>query len=255
MSISIAILKKFLYNICVWILIFILRGFPFMRYKTLLFDADGTLLDFERSEHEAIGETLRHFELPDSEDIRRTYSIANAEQWRLLEERLTTKDRLKADRFRVFCERIGVVRPAEEMARFYESRLATKNYLLEDALAVCERLSKTHSLYIITNGIQAVQEGRFSNSPLTPLFQRLFISESVGAEKPSVEYFRYVADHIDGFSPRDALVIGDSLSSDIAGGIAAGIDVCWFNPQNKPAPDKYSINYTISKLSELEAIV
>lgn len=226
-----------------------------MRYKTLLFDADGTLLDFERSEHEAIGETLRRFELPDSEEIRRAYSIANAEQWRLLEQRLTTKEQLKVDRFRVFCKRVGFVRSAEDMARFYESRLATKNYLLEDALAVCEKLSKTHRLYIITNGIQSVQEGRFGSSPLTAFFKDIFISEVIDAEKPAIEYFRYVADHIEGFSPTNTLVIGDSLSSDIAGGLAAGLDVCWYNPQGKPAPDGLTIHYTISKLSELEAIV
>lgn len=237
-------------------LFYTVRFFPFiMRYKILLFDADGTLLDFERSEHEAIGETLAHFSLPDSKEIRRTYSLANAEQWRLLEQRLTTKERLKVDRFRVFCERAGFVRPAEDMARFYESRLATKNYLLDGALEICEKLSKTHSLYIITNGIKDVQEGRFGTSPLKPFFKEIFISETVGAEKPSIEYFRYVKDHVEGYSAKDALVIGDSLSSDIAGGIAAGIDVCWFNPQNKSAPEGYSIHYTISKLSELEAIV
>lgn len=226
-----------------------------MRYKTLLFDADGTLLDFERSEHEAIGETLAHFALPDSEEIRRAYSLANAEQWRLLEQQLTTKDRLKVDRFRVFCERAGFVRPAEDMARFYESRLATKSYLLDGALEICEKLSQTHELYIITNGIKHVQEGRFGSSPLTAFFKDVFISEVIGADKPSVEYFRYVADHIEGFSPKDTLVIGDSLSSDIAGGLAAGLDVCWYDPKGKPAPEEYTIHYTISKLSELEAIV
>lgn len=226
-----------------------------MRYKILLFDADGTLLDFERSEHEAIGETLAEFDLPDSEELRRTYSLANAEQWRLLEQGLTTKERLKVDRFRVFCERAGFVRPAADMARFYEARLATKNYLLDGALEICQRLADTHSLYIITNGIKNVQEGRFSNSPLKPLFKEIFISEAVGAEKPSIEYFRYVEAHVEDYSAEDVLVIGDSLSSDIAGGIAAGLDVCWFNPKGKPAPKEYSIQYTISKLSELEAIV
>lgn len=226
-----------------------------MKYKTLLFDADGTLLDFERSEHEAIGETLCRFDLPDSDEIRRTYSLANAEQWRLLEQKLTTKEQLKVDRFRVFCKRVGFDRPAREMAQFYEARLATKNYLLDGALEICETLSQTHDLYIITNGIQAVQEGRLGSSPLKAFFKDVFISEELGAEKPSVEYFDRATARIPSFSAKDALVIGDSLTSDIAGGLAAGIDVCWFNPKGKPAPAEYSIHYTISKLSELEAIV
>ncbi len=226
-----------------------------MNYKTLLFDADGTLLDFVRAESEALSDVLAHFSLPESDEIHRTYSVANAEQWRLLELGQTTKDRLKVDRFRNFCGLVGFVCDPAEMAKFYEARLATKSYCLEDALAVCEKLSKTHSLYIITNGIKSVQTGRFSISPLRPYLKDIFISEELGAEKPAREYFDRVAEKIPDFDPKTALVIGDSLSSDIAGGIAAGLDVCWYNPARKPAPENLSIQYTISKLCELEEIV
>ncbi len=226
-----------------------------MKYQFLLFDADGTLLDFERAEFEALSDVLTHFSLPESEEIHHAYSVANAEQWRLLEQKKTTKDRLKIDRFRNFCAAVGFTTDPAEMAKFYEARLATKSYSLKDALPVCEKLAKTHSLYIITNGILAVQRGRFANSPLRPLFKDFFISEEMGAEKPAKEYFDRVAASIEGFDPKKALVIGDSLSSDIAGGIAAGIDVCWFDPHGKPAPETMSIQYIISSLTELENIV
>ncbi len=226
-----------------------------MKYNTLLFDADGTLLDFVRAESEAIADVLAHFSLPESEDIHRAYSDANAEQWRLLELGKTSKDRLKIDRFRNFCDRVGFVCDPAAMAKFYEARLATKSYCLEDALPICEKLSKTHSLYIITNGIKSVQTGRFSISPLRPFLIDIFISEELGAEKPAREYFDRVAEHIPSFDPKTTLVIGDSLSSDIAGGIAAELDVCWYNPEKKAAPEGMTIQYTISKLCELEEIV
>ena len=231
------------------------RKHHIMKYKTILFDADGTLLDFERSEYEALSDVLTTFGIEENEQNHKLYSAINAEQWRLLELGQTTKQKLKIDRFAIFAEQIGVSASATEMADCYVNALSQKSYLIDGAYELCSALHKTHDLYIITNGFRKIQQGRFSPSPIAPFFSGVFISEDIGAEKPSPVYFDYVKSHIKDFCSETTLVVGDSLSSDIAGGIAAGLDVCWFNRSLKQAPPDMKIQYTVSSLSDIHRII
>lgn len=225
-----------------------------MKYRYLLIDSDATLLDFERSEREAITEVFDSFSIPVTEEILSIYSKANREQWELLEKRQITKSQLRVDRFINFCQRTGYDRSAVDLAETYESALASKSFLLPGALDVCTYLSSKYELYLVTNGFKQVQRGRFDPSPLAPLFRDVFVSEIVGADKPDKAYFDYVKAHIPGFRDDMALMIGDSLSSDMAGGIGAGLDVCWFNPHHKENPG-LRLTYVISDLKELKNIL
>ena len=226
-----------------------------MKYRNILFDADGTLLDFARSEHEALSDTLKHFDLPLGDDIHRGYSEANAEQWALLEKKLVTRAELKINRFRNFCQKFDFVRDAREMAAFYENALSQKSFLISGALETCRLLSQSCNLFIVTNGFRHIQTGRLGKSPLLPYFKAFFISEEIGVEKPDPLYFERVAAQIPSFTKKSALIVGDSLSSDMAGGIGFGIDTCWFNPMGKPTPSNMTLTYTISNLSELPNII
>lgn len=226
-----------------------------MRYKTILFDADGTLLDFERSEYEALSDVLADFQIPDTEENHAIYSAANAEQWKLLEKGLVTRAELRINRFQTFLNKIGFSASTYAMADRYMQALATKSHLLDGAFELCEKLSRDRDLYIITNGFRYVQEGRFYPSAIAPFFRKVFISEDIGAEKPELAFFNHVKAHIPQFCPETTLVVGDSLSSDIEGGIRAGLDVCWYNPKQKSAPADMKITYTVSELSEILPIV
>ncbi len=226
-----------------------------MKYQTILFDADGTLLDFERSEYEALSDVLVRFGIPETEENHKIYSAANAEQWKLLEKGLVTKSELRINRFRKFLNQIGFSASEYAMADCYMHSLAQKSHLLDGAFELCRELSRSCELYIITNGFRFIQEGRLRPSTIAPFFRDVFISENIGAEKPSPVFFDYVKAHIPNFCAEKALVVGDSLSSDITGGICAGLDVCWYNPKNQPDPVDMNIQYTISSLSELLQIV
>lgn len=226
-----------------------------MPYRIALFDADNTLLDFTRAEHDALCACLASRGLPHDEDTVAAYSAINDGHWKRLERGLTTRDRLKIERFADFFASIGYSGDPVQMARDYESTLGQQTCLLEGALELIQALHGKCELYIVTNGITAVQKSRFGRCALAPYFDRSFISGEMGCAKPEKRFFDLVAAAIPGFDPKEALVIGDSLSSDIRGGINAGLDTCWFNPKGKPAPADMEITHTVSRLADIEAIL
>lgn len=225
-----------------------------MRYSTILFDADNTLLDFSRAERAALCDALTAFGVtPDEEKVKR-YSAINDMMWKKLERGEIKKADLRVERFAVFCRAYDLHVDVPALAVTYTDRLAEKAFLMPDALETCRILADMCDLYIITNGLQAVQEKRFAATPLYPLFKRSFISEAMGAEKPAPAYFAAVARAIEGFEPRKTLVVGDSLTSDIAGGIRAGLDTCWFNPKKLENPG-VPATYTVERLADIIPLV
>ncbi len=226
-----------------------------MPYRIALFDADNTLLDFSRSELEALTDCLIRRGLPHDRTVTDRYSAINDAQWKLLERGLTTRDVLRVERFAILAREFGFDLDPVAMAADYVDALSTKAYLMEGAEALCRALYGHCRMYIITNGVGRVQNERFNVTPLAPLFDGVFISEELGCAKPDPAFFAHVAAAIPDFDPTAALVIGDSLSSDIQGGINADIDTCWFNPTGKPAPDGMPVTHIISSLSTVETIM
>ena len=226
-----------------------------MKYTTVLFDADDTLFDFGAAEHEAITGVLSNFGLPHDESVINEYSRINTGFWKMLERGEIKKDELKYRRFEAFCEYYGFAVDARAMAEEYMALLSRQNQMIDGAPEICERLFGKCRLYIITNGIKFIQEGRLSTSPLKKYFDKVFISEVIGFDKPSREYFDAVVKEIPDFDKSKTLVVGDSLTSDIKGGINFGFDTCWFNPKGKDRPDGLSITYEIKTLDEIFDIV
>lgn len=138
--------------------------------------------------------------------------------------------------------------------RTYHEELGKGGFLIPHAYEVCEALGKTHDLYIVTNGVAATQYSRFARSGLDKLVKGIFVSEEVGVPKPQKEYFDYVFAQIPGFKKEQALMVGDSLTADIQGGIHAGLDTCWYNPGRNQAPAGLNITYEIHDIRELTEI-
>ena len=205
------------------------------RYPVYLLDADETLFDFQKAEREALRKVFAGYGVPFSEDVLLQYRRINEALWRALERGETTKERLQTERFsRLFQELSLNLDSVRIGAEEYPDALAEGNFLLPDALETCRKLAEESTLYLTTNGITRVQKRRLRESELAPYISGIFVSEEAGAAKPQSAYFDYVAEKI-GLTDRScALIVGDSLTSDIAGGANAGIDSCWFNPTGKP---------------------
>ena len=225
-----------------------------MKYSTVLFDADGTLLDFKRSEYEAVKEMLMLFDIcPDDEMIAK-YSEINDGLWKALERGEIEKSVLLYRRFELFCEYYGFEHDSHKMAEEYMYRLSTKAYLLDGAEKLCKDLFGKVKMYIVTNGVEFIQKGRFSNCPISKYFDDVFISGVIGYEKPDIKYFESVK-HAIGFDNASTIIVGDSLSSDIKGGINFGIDTCWFNPSNKSKPESMDITYNVCSFNEIYNVI
>lgn len=226
-----------------------------MRYTTVLFDADDTLLDFKKAEYCALTQVLKSFGLPYDDKYVSAYSEINDSLWKLLEVGGIKKDELKVKRFRLFCERFGFEADPDDMASMYVETLADQSMLIDGAEKLVEALYGKCELYMITNGIEYIQKKRIENTTIKQYFKGIFVSEQIGFEKPSIEYFEAVANAVPGFDKSTAIVIGDSLTSDMKGGINFGVDTCWFNPKGKRLPDNMRVTYEAGSFDEIYSVI
>lgn len=226
-----------------------------MPYPYLLFDADNTLFDFDQAERNAHLLLCRAHGLAFSEEGYQLYHKCNADLWRDFDRGLCTKEYLLVERFRRYLAITGERADPEALNRDHLRALGEGAMLLPGAEELCRVLSRDHRLYLLTNAVASVQKARFANSAIAPYFQGAFISEEVGVGKPDSAYFDYVFHAVPGLARDNALVIGDSLTSDIQGANNAGLPCCWFNPKGQPRPQGLRIDYEIRTLEELYAIV
>ena len=212
-----------------------------MRFDILLFDADNTILDFDKAEAQALKEAFCDLGLKFSQNVLNIYRQKNIEQWQLFEQGKQTKEEVLSNRFIETFKALQL--PAEYANRtgdLYERYLMQGFYIVPHAENVLSELQKQCRLYLVSNGVLAIQISRMKGSGLDKYFLMRFVSEEVGYPKPQKEYFDYCFKKIGDVDKSKVLMIGDSLTSDIQGGINAGIDTCWFNP-------KHYINRTLSK--------
>ena len=222
---------------------------------TLFFDLDDTLLDFKGGESIAIRQTLAQAGIAPTDEMAALYSAINQSQWELLEEGKLTRDQVLLRRFDILFARLGIQGDSKKTQAVYENLLAQQHPFLPGALELLETLYPKYPLYLVSNGTAAVQDQRLRDSDLSRFFQKIFISERVGADKPSKEFFDRCFAQIPGFSPDQGLIIGDSLTSDMRGGINAGLHTCWFNPKKKPRRGDIPVEFEIRELSELLEIL
>lgn len=223
-----------------------------MKYTTLLFDLDDTLLDFGKAEDNAINMLLEKYNIPATEENKRLYVNINKAKWTALEKGEITRKELFTTRFDDFFTALGIEADGIKANEEYISFLGQGHFLLDGALETCRVLHEKYSMYIITNGAKKAQEGRLTDSPLMEYFNGVFISEEIGFDKPKKEYFDFVYAHIPEKDKSKTLVIGDSLNSDIAGAVNYGVDSCWVNRgEEKPSP----ANYTVKKVADLLLIL
>ena len=218
--------------------------------QNILFDLDETLLDFKRSESRALSNMLRHIGVEPTEKVISRYSEINKSRWKLLEQGLLTRQQVKESRYEILFAELGVEYSAAEATAYYEDQLSQKGFVFPDTIKLLETLHGRYRMYIVSNGGSNVQSGRLADSGIGKYFEDIFISEDAGAEKPSREFFDYCFE----IKADETVIIGDSLTPDIQGGINAGIRTIWFNPDGQQAADIHP-DYEVKKLMDIPALL
>lgn len=209
------------------------------RYDVILFDADRTLFDFDQSQRLALGEVYRANGIPETEENRQTYVRLNDQLWAQFDRGEISLDELKHVRFRVFLDAVGASQlDPDQINQQYIEALGRNSILLAGAENLCQTLAPHCALHIVTNGIKEAQEGRLNRSPIRKYIQKVYISGIMGVRKPEAAYFQAVYDDLK-MTParwRRTVIVGDSLTSDMQGGVNAGLDTIWYNPKHKDNP-------------------
>lgn len=222
-----------------------------MKYTSFFFDLDNTLLDFSVGEACAVAQVLKENGLPHDDDTVKLYSRINKSYWERFENGEISKSEIFENRFKTLLKQLGKDGDCAKISSEYGKNLSLQHQTVVGAKEILVFLrNKGLRVYATTNGIAATQYRRIKESGLEPLFDGVFVSEAAGCQKPEKEYFDFVIANTPEKNRRKILIVGDSQSSDILGGINAGIDTCWYNPNGQKA--KYPSEFEIKTLSELK---
>ena len=225
------------------------------KYEFLLFDADNTLLDFDENERVSLLDTFEHFGLPCTEEVLGLYHEINIMYWEMLSRKEIERDALLIKRFETLFERVGIKADPVATENHYRTNLGNGCQIMAGAMEVLKELRKDYKLYVITNGVAKTQHNRLEKSGLAELMEDIFISDEIGYNKPDREFFEYVESHIPCFEHEKALVIGDSLFSDIRGGVEFGLDTCYLNIYHKQNTSEIIPTYEIQDIVELPQLL
>lgn len=220
-------------------------------FEYLFIDLDDTIFDFHKAEYVAVGQLMASLGIDPTAEVRERYHIINLAHWGMLERKERTREQIVVDRFAVFFRELGVEADAAECANRYAENLSMQHELLPGAEKALEALSKKYRLFLASNGTGWVQKRRMKAANISHYFEKSFISEELGENKPDAAFFRRAFAEIPGFDPAKALMVGDSLSSDMLGANNAGIASCWVNPRHNPRQPDIPVDYEIRSLTEL----
>lgn len=226
-----------------------------MAYRWILFDADNTLFDFDRSEKFALEQAFSDYNIPFSGEFVGVYHEVNKLCWKAFEEGEMDQVTLRSRRFELLLEAIGLAGDAEKIGTTYLRHLANTDFMIDGARPLLNRLFGKFKMAIVTNGLQEVQRPRVRKAKTEHFFETIIVSEEIGASKPGRAFFEYTFEQIGQPAKREALIVGDSLNSDIRGGNDFGIDTCWFNPGKQRNESGIVPKFEINALDLLEDVL
>ncbi len=220
-------------------------------YTWIIFDADGTLFDFQHAEALALKETPAQMGLQVTADFGDTYHAINESLWRSFEAGISRAQDVRTERFKQLFERLNIAGDSNAFSEAFLKNLIRESTFLEGAESLLALIKNRISLVLLTNGFADVQHARIARLGLEDAFDHVIISEEVGVAKPDRAIFKIAFEQMKRPDKGSVLIVGDSLSSDIRGGTDYGIDTCWFNPNSHANRTDIEPTYEIRFLNEV----
>lgn len=228
-----------------------------MGIRAVLWDVDGTLLDFDKAERYGIRKCFEIFGLGEcTEAMLEDYAAINVRYWQRLERGEITRAQVLLGRFEEFFQKYNLpLNKAKAFNDEYQMRLGDKVFFSDFAEEAVKALQGKVKQYAVTNGTRIAQERKLAASGLDQIFDDIFISELMGAEKPTKEFFDLVWQKTGSFGKNEVIIIGDSLTSDMRGGNNADILTCWYNPHGHENLTDAKVDYEVQSLKEIEKMI
>ena len=225
--------------------------------KTILWDIDGTILNFQSAAENSLKNTFRKFGYGEiTDELLHMYEGINDAYWCKLEKGEITTEKLLVERFVEFFTKIGVeTTRVKEFNQAYLNGLLDTVVFMPEAYETVKKLHPQYKQYIVTNGVKQLQRQKIAKAKIEEFFDGIFISDEIGHEKPQIEFFDYVFDRIETQNRNEIMIIGDSLTSDIAGGIHAGIHTCWYHPSNEENHSDIKPEFTVTSHLEFQELL
>ena len=226
-----------------------------MNKKILLIDLDNTLIDFNECARHSIINAFEELGFTYTENAFITFIEENVKIWKRLEKGEITKPQLRATRWNIILGKLGIDFDGAVLEEMFEIGVAKGAYAVDGAYDLLDYLYGKYKLYIVSNGFRFIQESRLKIGNFEKYFDGVFVSEDIGIPKPAKEFFDYCFENINHPPKDDVILIGDSITADILGGINYGIDTIWFNKNNEPLPESINPSYTVNTLEEIKNIL
>ena len=220
-------------------------------FRFLFLDLDDTLLDFHKAEAIAVDKAFRAVGVQPTPELIARYSAVNKLHWQMLERGELTREEVLVERFAYLFREQGIPADPAACKTYYEDHLCLGHFFMPGAEDILAYLAPRYRLYLASNGTARVQESRLKSAGIGGYFEQVFISQHLGAHKPSRAFFQRCFARIPDFHPEQALMVGDSLTSDIRGANGAGMAACWLNPRHEARLPDVTVDYEIRALAEL----
>lgn len=223
--------------------------------KNIFFDLDDTIFDYYESEKIALSTALLKGGIEPTDEILKAYHTINIPLWQLYERKEAECEFIVVERFRQLFEKCGIDFDPQKMEDIYENELAHNAHLVRGAREMLEELHKNYRLYVASNGLVKIQESRLKLANIEHYFSDVFTSQRNGASKPNLEFFEYCFARIPDFKLEETIIVGDSLTSDIKGGINSGLRTVWFNKYKMKNTTDISPDFEFTTLSEVKDFI